>query len=257
MSFKRVHGEFWRARVDFLTRLGSKKIKCDDQRFLDLKFATIGEVRKQVHHDDANLVGLQRRYDDESRRRAVRRVVPELFAAETFHVVGDDAELVDNMARYGGLISKKFVKKTVTAVVVVEGSADMAALEKFQSEFKFAVVDVFEHSAAPHALGVPVLRAKYIDAVIENHIAAGKPAPNKADFDVFTALSSSTASTTGKRKERDYSIAATDATVTTTTTTATATATSSTSATSKAAKKASSAVGDYRTLLQAATGVSV
>lgn len=99
---------------------GNKKIACDKERFIDLNFSTIDEIRKQLHHSDERLIGLQRRFDDESRRRAVRRVVPEFFKDETFLVLGscDNEEFVDNINLYGGLSVKKFVKKQVTSVIV-------------------------------------------------------------------------------------------------------------------------------------------
>jgi hypothetical protein len=105
---------------------GNKKIACDKERFVDLNFATIDDIRKQLHHSDERLIGLQRRFDDESRRRAVRRVVPEFFNHETFLLLGaacDNEEFVDNINLYGGLIVRKFVKKQVTTVLVDVASA--------------------------------------------------------------------------------------------------------------------------------------
>ena len=39
---------------------GTKKIACDKERFVDVNFASIGDIRKQLHHADENLVGYDR-----------------------------------------------------------------------------------------------------------------------------------------------------------------------------------------------------
>ena len=110
------------------------------------------------------------------------------------------------------------------------------------------------------AAGLPILKAAYVDDVVASR-AAGKPAPNKADYDVSRDVpadsASSTTSTTTtattaatskagtKRKERDDSPSASSATTTTTT---------SATASAAAGKKSKSIAADYRPLVKVGTG---
>jgi hypothetical protein len=41
---------------------GNKAIKVDEQRFVDVNFASPSAVRKEVRADDDDLIGLQRRF---------------------------------------------------------------------------------------------------------------------------------------------------------------------------------------------------
>jgi hypothetical protein len=41
-----------------------------------------------MDHDD-EVVGMQRRYDDEMKRRAIRRFVPQFFSKDVFLILGE------------------------------------------------------------------------------------------------------------------------------------------------------------------------
>jgi hypothetical protein len=76
---------------------GTKKVPVDKERFIDLSLDQkeviknftkgVSSIEKgslvysfsKTLDDEENVVGLQRRYDDENKRRAIRRVAPEFF----------------------------------------------------------------------------------------------------------------------------------------------------------------------------------
>jgi hypothetical protein len=60
--------------------------------------------------------GIQRRYDDETKRRAVLRKVPQFFDNDNFYIMGsyskkEKEELTADLELYGGVHCSKITKK--------------------------------------------------------------------------------------------------------------------------------------------------
>eukprot|EP01125_Pyxidicula_operculata_P011334 TRINITY_DN3719_c0_g1_i1.p1 TRINITY_DN3719_c0_g1~~TRINITY_DN3719_c0_g1_i1.p1 ORF type:complete len:594 (-),score=192.94 TRINITY_DN3719_c0_g1_i1:18-1799(-) len=112
-----------------------KKVSVDKERFVDLSLS-VSELKKNFHSidcPDKEFVGIQRRFDDEMKRRAVRRQNPEQFlkGANAFIAVSNstDADHIASALRtYGGVVSKNITKRTK---VVITSVSDMA---KFQDD---------------------------------------------------------------------------------------------------------------------------
>jgi hypothetical protein len=81
-------------------RKGTKKVKVDKERFIDMsqsraevlknfnvRNSARGFIFQKMEHDD-EVVGMQRRYDDETKRRAVRRHIPQFFEDESMLIIG-------------------------------------------------------------------------------------------------------------------------------------------------------------------------
>eukprot|EP00727_Mastigamoeba_balamuthi_P011365 m51a1_g6851 hypothetical protein (543) ;mRNA; r:98277-100002 len=108
---------------------GVKEIKVDDQRFVQI--IGLAELRKnflKLPNDTSACVGMQRRYDDESKRRVVKREVPQFFSDSTFHFAGKWADavkddLTEDINMYGGLVSGALTKK-VTVVLCGKDDAE-------------------------------------------------------------------------------------------------------------------------------------
>jgi len=103
------------------------KVKVDKERFVDFSL-TLPEIKKNFSSklldcDDSELVGVQRRYDDESKRRAVKRLVENHFFKPFTVFVAID--LNDNIIRvlktYSATISSKLTTKTK---LVITSKAD-------------------------------------------------------------------------------------------------------------------------------------
>jgi len=81
---------------------GKEKIPVDNERFIDCSLG-LAEIKKNFHNVDApdkELVGVQRRYDDEMKRRAVRREIPNSFLKGTaIYIALDDDDKKDDIAR--------------------------------------------------------------------------------------------------------------------------------------------------------------
>lgn len=119
------------------TKNKTKKIKVDKERFVDVDFKSEAEIRKNFNgmEKETGLIGIQRRYDDEMKRRAVRRVVPDLFSKETFAILLPKKEkepLKEAIELYQGLVCEKILKK-VTFIV-----SDSSELDDYESELETA-----------------------------------------------------------------------------------------------------------------------
>jgi len=107
---------------------GSKKIKLDKERFLDLVVSP-DEIKKSFTFVvGPEVIALQRRYDDESKRRPVKREAPQFFDKETILILGEmtkkeKMELTTDVETYGGLVAAKFTRK-VTLVFCQESELD-------------------------------------------------------------------------------------------------------------------------------------
>jgi hypothetical protein len=231
---------------------GEKKIAVDKERFVDVNFASNAEIQKCLKNADPSLVGVQRRFDDESRRRAVRRVVPTLFDTHVFLLLLDApaqaTRAADATALYGGLVSKTW-KKAVTAVLATPTSlaapAHLDALRKAS------------------AAGVPILDCAILDDVIAG--ASWAAAVPKRDLSAaFASLSAPVAVPMSaptaplKRKAAAASVSADEPAVAVAAAAAAASPSSATASTSVAAKKAKTASlgaggSDLRTLIQVST----
>eukprot|EP01114_Cavostelium_apophysatum_P014430 TRINITY_DN3748_c0_g1_i1.p1 TRINITY_DN3748_c0_g1~~TRINITY_DN3748_c0_g1_i1.p1 ORF type:complete len:463 (-),score=163.77 TRINITY_DN3748_c0_g1_i1:44-1432(-) len=124
---------------------GTKKIKVDKERFVDLT-GKHSEILKNFNKldDEEHVVGMQRRYDDENKRRAIRRVAPEFFDGDTFLILGikgkDKTELTTTIETYGGLVGAKFTKKTTIVICPEADAANLAADLKQASDAGIPVV---------------------------------------------------------------------------------------------------------------------
>lgn len=114
---------------------GSKKVRVDKERFVDLSLShdevlsnftviqrkIFSEHLPQSLDDEDDVIGIQRRYDDEMKRRAVKRVVPEFFGKDTFMLLAKKKAQVnegtDEVELYGGVVSKKFTNKVIPSLL--------------------------------------------------------------------------------------------------------------------------------------------
>eukprot|EP01116_Phalansterium_solitarium_P015614 TRINITY_DN3467_c0_g1_i1.p1 TRINITY_DN3467_c0_g1~~TRINITY_DN3467_c0_g1_i1.p1 ORF type:complete len:498 (-),score=207.25 TRINITY_DN3467_c0_g1_i1:269-1705(-) len=117
-----------------------KTIKVDNERFLDLQLAS--NPKKILENftpisDTEGLIGMQRRFDDEMKRRAVKRIVPQFFDEETFFLAlkapKKGGPLRTDIETYGGVIVAKLTSKV--SIVV----ADKTDLDSYDKELKEAV----------------------------------------------------------------------------------------------------------------------
>eukprot|EP00027_Filamoeba_sp_ATCC50430_P006946 CAMPEP_0168558966 /NCGR_PEP_ID=MMETSP0413-20121227/10261_1 /TAXON_ID=136452 /ORGANISM="Filamoeba nolandi, Strain NC-AS-23-1" /LENGTH=489 /DNA_ID=CAMNT_0008590141 /DNA_START=40 /DNA_END=1509 /DNA_ORIENTATION=+ len=125
---------------------GSKKIRVDKERFLDLSLSH-DQVLKNFGKldDDEHVIGMQRRYDDENKRRAIRRVVPEFFAKDTFLILGNltkkqKEELQTDIELYGGVAGNKLTKKTTIILCPEEDAKDFEDDLKQATELKITIL---------------------------------------------------------------------------------------------------------------------
>lgn len=210
---------------------GDTRIAVDKQRFVDVAFADNAAIQKCLANADPALVGVQRRFDDESRRRAVRRVVPELFGAHVFLLLVDKsraAAQADWIAAHGGLAAAKW-KKAITVVL-----ADDAAL-----------ADAAHRDALLKATAarVPLLHFHVVDDVVAGQPWASAAAARSLDAAfaaVLAAEAAATTTTTTKRKTASSSLSS-------------AASTKKTKSSAAAAAAAASVSIDLRPLLQKTT----
>jgi hypothetical protein len=192
---------------------GEKRIGVDKERFVDVDFADNAAIQKCLANSDAALIGVQRRFDDESRRRAVRRVVPDFFGAHLFLVLVEKSRAavqIDWIATHGGLTAAKW-KKAITAVLCSDETLADAA---HRTALNTAV-----------AANVPLLHFNVIDDVVAGQTWAAASAARALDAAFKSVLaaeaaavaasssSTTTASTSTKRKTPSSSAAASLSTV--------------------------------------------
>jgi hypothetical protein len=102
---------------------GIKEIKVDDQRFVQV--STNDEIKKnflKLPPDWRSCIGMQRRYDDESKRRLVKRFVPQFLENDVFYFGGawkavDKDEVSEEIGTYGGVMSGPLNNK-VTLILI-------------------------------------------------------------------------------------------------------------------------------------------
>lgn len=84
----------------------AKKVKVDAERFVDFDFKSEDDIRSNFinFEKEKNLVGVQRRYDDLNKRRAVRREAPLFFKKEVVFVSNPEFEVVQS---HGAELAKK------------------------------------------------------------------------------------------------------------------------------------------------------
>jgi hypothetical protein len=227
---------------------GEKKIAVDKERFVDVNFASNAEIQKCLKNADPALIGVQRRFDDESRRRAVRRVVPSLFDTHVFLLLLDApaqaTRVADTTTLYGGLVSKTW-KKAVTAVLATPTSL---AAPPHQDALRKA-----------SAAGVPIVDCAILDDVVAG--ASWAAALPKRDMSAaFAGLSAPvavpmSAPTAPLKRKAAAASAAADEPAAAAAAASTSSATASTSVAAKKAKTVSLGAGgsDLRTLIQVST----
>lgn len=108
-------------------------------------------------------IGLQRRYDDESKRRPVQRIVPEFFAKEVFLLLGkltkkQKSDITATIELYGGTVSATFTKKTSFVL------CDEDEIDNFEDDAKQAI-----------EAKIPIVGYDFIDQCI----AQAKMVPHK------------------------------------------------------------------------------
>jgi hypothetical protein len=98
----------------YMLSAGGKAINCSVLIFI-MQPAQIKKNFYCVDCESKDLVGIQRRYDDEMKRRAVRRVVPAIFKGMNFVVALDDDELSEKVQRaitaYKGGLKPQITKR--------------------------------------------------------------------------------------------------------------------------------------------------
>eukprot|EP01098_Paradermamoeba_levis_P007128 TRINITY_DN2957_c0_g5_i2.p1 TRINITY_DN2957_c0_g5~~TRINITY_DN2957_c0_g5_i2.p1 ORF type:complete len:488 (+),score=180.22 TRINITY_DN2957_c0_g5_i2:103-1464(+) len=174
----------------------SKKIKVDKERYVDIDFKSGADIKKNFNgmEKEENLVGIQRRYDDEMKRRAVRRVTPDIFSSEIVIVClpkKSKEPLERAITLYQGLVPAKLTKK-VTAVVANEKYFDDFEDElNSAKEFDIPIVSSDFITDSIEA-GKTVSRTKYILKVKKRkkepeEEEEGPPKKKKADSDEETS----------------------------------------------------------------------
>jgi hypothetical protein len=136
---------------------GLKKIKVDDERFVDVSL-TAKKIKDQMGSaegaKDDELIGLQRRYDDEMKRRLVKRVAPKFFKGCTTTILVNDEDVRTIMERtittYGGTVRPAVTKRTKLVVCVEED------LKDFEDDYKVAEDNE-----------IPVVKQEYLVACME------------------------------------------------------------------------------------------
>lgn len=233
------------------TRDGSKRITVDKERFIDVNFADNAAIQKCLSNSDPDLIGVQRRFDDESRRRSVRRVVPDLFDTQIFLNLVDKSAASAQLswiATHGGLVAAKW-KKAITAVLCVDSTLVDAANRDALSKAVAAGVPLVHLNAIDDVVGgepwAGVLAKRTLGDAFARVLAAEAAAASSTSTTTVAAVSSSSSSVSSstKRKTPTSSVSTTTTTTTTTTT-----------ASLKKSKTVSTSVSiDVRPLLQKST----
>jgi len=105
-------------RLEMEYQRGTKRIKVDDERFIDTSL-TLAQIKSNFltieDAKDSELVGIQRRFDDESKRRLVKRTVTKYLKGVTCVILSEDEEFYD-VARivietYGGSVKTSITKR--------------------------------------------------------------------------------------------------------------------------------------------------
>jgi hypothetical protein len=220
---------------------GERRIAVDAERFVDVDFADNAAIQRCLANADPALVGVQRRKDDESRRRAVRRVVPELFAAHLFLPILADkpraAAQLHAVATHAGLTAATW-KKAVTAVLLDDAAlADVAHRDLLRKAV---------------AANVPLLHVAVIDDVVAGRAWPAAAAARSLDAQFAALLAADASTTTTSTTTATSSTSSASKRKTSSSTSSTGTAKKSKSVVSAAAVAASSSV-DLRPLLQVST----
>lgn len=221
-----------------------------------MDFADNAAIQKCLSNSDPDLIGVQRRFDDESRRRSVRRVVPDLFGTQIFLNLVDKSTAASQLAwiaTHGGLVAAKW-KKAITAVLCVDSTLVDAANRDALSKAVAAGVPLLHLNAIDDVVGgapwATVLAKRTLGDAFARVLAAeaAAAAASSSSTTVAAAVTSSVSSVSSsstKRKTPSGSVSSTSTTTTTTTTT-TASLKKSTTATTSVSI-------DVRPLLQKST----
>jgi hypothetical protein len=109
-----------------------KKVKVDKERFIDLTLLP-SDIKKQFQKTDckdSELLGIQKRYDDETKRRAVKRGTPVvLFKGVNLFIAidDDDAEIFNAVKAHGATVSKNVVKATKVIITTQKTATDSSS----------------------------------------------------------------------------------------------------------------------------------
>jgi len=121
-------------KLEISHQAGKEKIPVDKDWFVDCSTgpAYIKKNFQQVDCPDRELVGMQRRKDDEMKRRAVRRETPPPFFKGTavFIALSDDSkrnEIASTIQTYGGTVRKSVTKRTDAVISTTEDLASCTA----------------------------------------------------------------------------------------------------------------------------------
>jgi len=136
---------------------GTSKVKLDSLRFVDLSLGheeVLSNFKKL--EDDRNIIGIQRRYDDEMKRRAVKRIAPEFFSKDNFMLLSkmnrkSRKEFIKLLESYGAVVSSNFNNK-ITVVLCEEN--------QLSSSFEMDVLKAIESS-------IPVVSLTFVEKSIE------------------------------------------------------------------------------------------
>eukprot|EP01132_Coremiostelium_polycephalum_P007749 gene7749-9533_t len=103
---------------------GSKSIKVDKDRFIDLSLKHSDIVSNFTSVTDPDLIGIQRRYDDHMKRRAVKRskLQSDFFKSKLFIFYSTSEkkktkEITDAIKLFGGTVTDQFSKKVDYCIV--------------------------------------------------------------------------------------------------------------------------------------------
>lgn len=142
------------------TNMAAKKVRVDKERFVDLTL-NLAETKKQfqkVDCKDNELAGCQRRYDDETKRRAVKRALPAaLFKGTSVFIAldDDDDEIFTALKTYSATVAKSVTKTTKMVLTTQAEASDSSS--NFASEI-----------AKASNLNIPVVKLECLIDAIKN-----------------------------------------------------------------------------------------
>ncbi|EFA76146.1 BRCT domain-containing protein [Heterostelium album PN500] len=161
---------YTQAQIDDFEAAYAKKpgeIKVDNDRFIDLKLTHTEIVNNFSGINDKDLIGIQRRYDDHMKRRAVKRTHIGVAPLTFFHgiefcfmetVLGgkSDGTTATNITKLGGILSTKI---TPTLKFLVISSSEVKKTDPVQ--FNKVITDAEAVKAVP-------VESNYIKSCVSN-----------------------------------------------------------------------------------------